>query len=103
MKINSTKTTYTVFSLSPKEQNKSTTLQIDGITLKKEDYQTYLGVTFDPKLSWKQQTEKAERRAKIQLNLMRKIAGSTWGADHQTLKTLYTGSNFVHWQHQTYP
>ena len=23
---------------------------------------------------------------------MRKLAGSTWGADHQTLKTLYTGS-----------
>ena len=92
VKINSSKTTYTVFSLSTKEQNKSTTLQIDGVPLKKEDCQTYLGVTFDPKLTWKQQTEKSERRAKVQLNLMRKIAGSTWGADHQTLKTLYTGS-----------
>ena len=67
VKINSSKTTYTVFSLSTKEQNKSTTLQIDGVPLKKEDCQTYLGVTFDPKLTWKQQTEKSERRAKVQL------------------------------------
>ena len=92
VKINSSKTTYTVFSLSTKEQKKSITLQLNGTTLNKEDYQTYLGVTFDPKLTWKQQTEKTEKRAKVQLNLMRKIAGSTWGADHQTLKTLYTGS-----------
>ena len=92
VKINSNKTTYTVFSLSTKEQNKSTILQIDDNILKKEDHQTYLGITFDPKLTWKQQTEKTERRAKVQLNLMRKLAGSTWGADHQTLKTLYTGS-----------
>ena len=92
VKLNASKTTYTVFSLSTKEQNKTTTLQIDGIALKKEDCQTYLGVTFDPKLTWKQQTEKTEKRAKLQLNLMRKLAGSTWGADHKTLKTLYTGS-----------
>ena len=92
VKLNSSKTTYTIFSLSTLEQNKTTTLQIDGENLEKEDYPIYLGITFDPRLTWKQQTEKAERRGKIQLNLMRKIAGSTWGADHQTLKNLYTGS-----------
>ena len=39
----------------------------------------------------KQQTEKAEARAKVQHALMKKLAGTTWGADAVTLKRLYTG------------
>ena len=59
----------------------------------KEDHlhPTYLGVTFDKWLTWKQQSEKAEARAKVQLALMKKLAGMTWGADNVTLKRLYTG------------
>ena len=52
---------------------------------------TYLGVTFDKRLTWKQQTEKAEARAKVRLALMKKLAGTTWGADTVTLKRLYIG------------
>ena len=84
VKINSRKTTYTIFSLSTKEQK--ATLHISGQTLLAEDKPTYLGVTFDKRLTWKQQTEKAEARAKVQLALMKKLAGTTWGADTVTLK-----------------
>ena len=63
VKINSRKTTYTIFSLSTKEQK--ATLHINGQTLLAEDNPTYLGVTFDKRLTWKQQTEKAEARAKV--------------------------------------
>ena len=48
-------------------------------------------MTFDKRLTWKQQTEKAEARAKVRLALMKKLAGTTWGADTVTLKRLYTG------------
>ena len=89
VKINAKKTTYTVFSLSPKEQK--ATLHINGQTLLAEDNPTYLGVTFDKRLTWKKQTEKAESRAKVRLALMKKLAGTTWGADARTLKRLYTG------------
>ena len=89
VKINSRKTTYTVFSLSTKEQKAS--LQLDGQTLLAEDNPTYLGVTFDTRLVWKRQTEKTESRAKVRLALMRKLAGTSWGADSATLKRLYTG------------
>ena len=47
--------------------------------------------TFDKRLTWRQQTEKAEARAKVRLALMKKLAGTTWGADTVTLKRLYTG------------
>ena len=89
VKINATKTTYTVFSLSTKEQKAK--LYINGQTLLAEDNPTYLGVTFDRRLTWKKQAEKAEARGKVRLALMKKLAGSTWGADATTLKRLYTG------------
>ena len=89
VRINPRKTTYTIFSLSTKEQK--ATLHINGQTLLAEDNPTYLGVTFDKRLTWKQQTEKAEARAKVCLALMKKMAGTTWGADTVTLKRLYTG------------
>ena len=65
------KTTYTIFSLSTKEQK--ATLHINGQTLLAEDNPTYLGVTFDKRLTWKQQTEKAEAIAKVRLVLMKKL------------------------------
>ena len=73
MKINATKTTYTVFSLSTKEQKVK--LCINGQTLLAENNPTYLGVTFDRRLTWKKQAEKAETRGKVRLALMKKLAG----------------------------
>ena len=89
VKINAKKTTYTVFSLSTKEQK--ATLRINGQTLLAEDNPTYLGVTFDRRLTWRQQSKKTEARGKVRLALMKKLAGTTWGADTSTLKRLYTG------------
>ena len=89
VKINPRKTTYTIFSLSP--GNPTATLIINDQTLPKEDNPTYLGVTFDKRMTWKQQAEKAETRGKARLALMKKLAGTTWGADAGVLKKMYTG------------
>ena len=70
----------------------SANLQINGQQLRKEDTPTYLGVTYDQRLTWKAQTDQAETRAKLRLSLMRRLAGTTWGADAKILKTVYTGS-----------
>ena len=88
VKVNSTKTTYTVFSLSPKEQK--VTLRLRNQTLNAEDNLTYLGVTFDKRLTCKQHTQRTESRAKVRLALMKKLASTTLGADGSTLKRLYT-------------
>ena len=76
-------------SLPVKEQKANP--HINGLTLLAEDNPTYPGVTFDKRLTWKQQTEKAEARAKVRLPLMKKLAGTTRGADTVTLRRLYTG------------
>ena len=90
VKINATKTTYSIFTLSTR--NHVANLQINGQQLRKEDTPTYLGVTYDQRLTWKAQTDQAEARAKLRLSLMRRLTGTTWGADAEILKTVYTGS-----------
>ena len=89
VKINPRKTTYTIFSLSP--GNLTANLVINGQTLPKDDNPTYLGVTFDKRMTWKQQIGKAETRGKARLAIMKKLAGTTWGADAGVLKKMYTG------------
>ena len=87
--INAEKTTYTIFSLSTR--NQTANLRINNQTLPAEENPVYLGVTFDRRLTWKQQTQKAESRAKVRLALMRKLSGTSWGADAAVLRKLYTG------------
>ena len=57
VRINPRKTTYTIFSLSTKEQKAN--LHINSQTLLAEDNPHLPGVSFDKRLTWKQQTEKA--------------------------------------------
>ena len=56
-----------------------------------EDNPTYLGITFDKRLTWKTQTGRTESKAKSRLTLMKKISSTNWGADEKILKKLYVG------------
>ena len=88
--INREKTTPTLFTLSPKTQ--SVKLTMDDINIAMEDQQTYLGVTFDKRLTWKQHIITAEAKARRKLNIMRKLAGTKWGANEKVLKSVYEGN-----------
>ena len=77
VRMNPEKTTHTVFTLSTVKQTAN--LYLDGEKLESEENPTYLGVTFDKRLTWKKQVEKSEKKAKSRLSLMKKIAGSSWG------------------------
>ena len=88
--LNAKKTTYTIFSLSPKEQRAE--LEINGHPLPQDMAPTYLGVTYDPRLTWKHHINKCTTRAKLRLALMKKLSGTSWGADYSIQKKLYTGS-----------
>ena len=82
--LNESKTTYTIFSLSNKKQEAK--LSLKGRVLKEELTPTYLGVTFDRRLTWKEQVTKSCMRAKLRLSIMKKLAGTFWGADSNILK-----------------
>ena len=83
------KSSTTLFTLSPKKQ--SSPIKIGTHTLKEEDEDTYLGVTFDKMLTWKSHTLLTKGMTRKELAIMRKLAGTTWGANEQILKTVYEG------------
>ena len=80
----------TLSSAFQQRNSRPTCISTARLCLLAEDTPTYLGVTLDKQLTWKQQTEKAEARAKVPLALMKKLAGTTWGADTVALKRLHT-------------
>nr|KAG5700956.1 hypothetical protein BaRGS_034241 [Batillaria attramentaria] len=68
----------------------------DALTMLKlkkdsEDAPTYLGVTLDRRLTWKNQLQRNQARAKIRLALTKKLSSTQWGADQSVLKKLYVG------------
>ena len=76
-----------VFSLSTsKEQIK---LWLKDEIMPQTDTPTFLGVKLDTQLTWKPQIEKTERNSLWKLALMRKLAGTTWGADSSILTEVY--------------
>ena len=92
--INREKTTGTLFTLSPKTE--SVKLILDDTPLKMEHQQTYLGVTFDKRMPCKQHITSVDAKARRKLNIMRKLAGTTWGANGKILKSVYQGNVRTH-------
>lgn len=88
--INKEKSSATLFTLSTKTS--AGNLNLEDTPLRYEDQQTYLGVTFDKRLTWKQHVQNAEAKARRKLNIMRKLAGTQWGANEKILKNVYQGS-----------
>ena len=56
------------------------------------DTPTFLGVKLDTRLTWKPQIEKMERSSLQKQALMRKLAGTSWGADSSILTKVYTAT-----------
>ena len=87
--INKEKSSTTLFTI---RKQKAGPINLGGVRLKEDDQPTYLGITFDKRQTWKPHILAAETKAKRKLALMRKLTGSTWGANEKTLRTVYEGS-----------
>ena len=90
LKINASKTNSTLFSLSTSKEKIKLLLK-DEFMLQ-TDTPTFLGVKLDTRLTWKPQIEKMERSSLQKLALMRKLAGTSWGADSSILTKVYTAT-----------
>ena len=90
LKLNASKTNATLFSLS--KANEKVNLKLRGTALPQTDTPTFLGVTLDTRLTWKPQIEQMERRGIRKLSLLKKLAGTAWGADCRLLSRVYTGA-----------
>ena len=88
--INRTKTEATIFSLSPKKE--TLCLKIDNEELPQQETPTYLGVKLDRKLTWTPYINSMEAKARKKMGIMKKLAGTKWGANSRILKQVYTGA-----------
>jgi hypothetical protein len=46
----------------------------------------------DKRMTWKQHITSAEAKARRKMNIMRKLAGTKWGANEKILKSVYQGN-----------
>ena len=90
LNLNVTKTCSTLFTLSTKKEEVKLKLHDSFIPLVENP--TFLGVTFDPRLTWNEHLVGVEGRSLKRLSLMKKLAGTTWGCNLGVLKQLYTGA-----------
>ena len=84
LSMNKNKNNIHCFPLSTKKCNVK--LEMNGWSLQKDDNPIYLGVTFDTRLTWKKQTERCLKRGMQRTALIKKMAGSKWGANLNILK-----------------
>lgn len=88
--INTDKCSTTLFTLSPKQ--KAGVIQINGIPIREDKEPTYLGVTFDDKLTWRKHINKAVAKSRRKIAILRKLSGTTWGASGKILSKVYQQS-----------
>ncbi|GFS18314.1 reverse transcriptase-like protein [Elysia marginata] len=91
LKISSSKTVYSVFTKSHIVAKKNIRLSLRGTNLKKEEIPIYLGVKLDRQLTLKEHIQDLRGRANKRLQLVKRLASTSWGADNNTLRQFYIG------------
>lgn len=84
---NITKTVVTVFHLNNKLAKMQLHVMFDGTKLRHEHEPTYLGVKLDRSLTYRKHIEKVVPKLATRNNLLRKLAGTSWGATALCLRT----------------
>ena len=83
MEIGCSKTQATLFSLSTVKGKAM--LKLEDMPVPHVDNPTFLGVILDTRLTWKTHLEAVAARSVRKLGLLKKLAGTTWGADTNIL------------------
>ena len=86
VKISKTKSFTTLFTLPTKA--KRVKIILENVKLQHTDSTTYLGVTFDKRQTWRKHIDGAQAKARRKLALLRKLAGTQWGAAETVLKNV---------------
>ena len=91
MKLNVQKTTYAIFTRSHKVAKQTMDFKVDGKRLQKDDNPCYLGITLDQQLNLNRFISDLKNKATTRLNLLKRLASTTWGANKDTLRQMYIG------------
>jgi len=88
--VNIAKMASILFSLST--QQNTIELQMGSQPIPQVDSTVFLGGNIDKRLTWKPHIQLVQERAIKKLALMRKLAGTTWGATTKILRQIYIGA-----------
>ncbi|KAJ8356768.1 hypothetical protein SKAU_G00195620 [Synaphobranchus kaupii] len=88
LKPSQEKTVSSIFHLQNAKAAKELNILLSGLKLKHAPNPTYLGVTLDRTLSFKEHLKGTAAKVKSRNNLLCKLAGSKWGTAAPTLHTL---------------
>ena len=91
LKINYTKTVYTIFTKSPDEARLKPKIKIGERDVVKDENPVYLGVKLDPKLNLSKHIASLKIKATKRLRIVKRLASSKWGSDKSTLRQMYLG------------
>ncbi|KAK3774838.1 hypothetical protein RRG08_018829 [Elysia crispata] len=89
MQINTTKTVYNTYSNSREVLARDLELKIEDKCLQRDPLLRYLGVALDSRLNLTAHVEQLAGRVQERIGLMKKLAGTNWGAALSSLKILY--------------
>ena len=108
-KISTAKTSAVIFNRCFKKKNKKKThflpkLTYDGQILPTEKKVRFLGMLFDHRLTWAAHIKELTQRCQKNLNLMKLVSGTNFGADKIILVRLYTSliRSKIHYGCQAY-
>ena len=83
----SVKTVASAFHLHNVRAHRKLQVCLDGQRLMHDPYPKYLGMTLDRTLSFREHLVKTAGKLKNRNNLLMKLAGSSWGANAETLRS----------------
>lgn len=86
LKLSVDKTVTTMFHLYNKDATRKINIMADNVQLHFEPFPTYLGVKLDRTLSFKRHLDCVKAKTTARAALIRRLAGTTWGADTKTLR-----------------
>ncbi|GFN96032.1 RNA-directed DNA polymerase from mobile element jockey-like, partial [Plakobranchus ocellatus] len=90
MSINTTKTVYSVFSNSNPVLARDLDIKMGKVSLQRDNLPKYLGVSLDPRLNLTKHVKNVASNVRERIGIVKKVAGTSWGAKPHTLRTLYT-------------
>ena len=88
-KLSADKTVAILFTRSKAVRSDDVKLSIKGKVIKVEEIVKFLGVTFDKNMTWNPYIQNIIDRCQKRINLLRVMAGASWGASKTTLLIAY--------------
>ena len=88
-KINEEKTVMMIFTRKSISKYSNLNIKINNKVIKIVDKVKFLGLIFDPRLTWKEHIKHLADKSKSKINLLRSLTGQNWGASKKSLLAIY--------------